>query len=337
MPRKILAVLFLVAAGLGTWFALGTGERTVTNNWEACQAHQYDCRKEAFAAALKRTDPRKLAETVALVFEEDPRRAPGCHQVMHEIGQAMSSRSDRTAMGELWSRCGYGMLHGLYETLDLPEDPQKAGALAYAECDGNEEVAAVRDLAARCEHALGHSLWRAMGSNPEKAAEACLVTEDRFAYENCLSGVFMMDRETNWKGRPAPQTTEDWKEALSGCSDLTLLSCVLTHAETAVFDSVASARGWLDFCLNVTDARYTPADSKRCVYLLAQSQTFVQEGGKDTDTTVAQCALWTNGLPQLVREGCLQGALNALAANGVPEQERRNRACKLLEGTDLSC
>jgi len=336
MSRRILAAVLLVLAGTGAWLALHGNEQVVVADWKACQAHQYDCRKEAFMAALKRSDPRALAETVAHEFEADPRRPPGCHQVLHEVGQAMTTEtSSLPVMGELWSLCGYGMLHGLYETLELPEDPEEAGMRAYAKCAENEEIALTRDLVARCEHALGHSLWRAMAADPGKAAEACMVSQDRFTYENCLSGVFMMDRETNWKGRPAPESANQWREALSACSATAMLSCVLTHAETAVFDSAESARGWLDFCVEVTAKQ--DADTKRCVYLLAQSQTFVQEDGRDDDISLAQCALWTGELPQLVREGCLEGAINALAASGVPEQERRIRACRLLEDTDLSC
>jgi hypothetical protein len=337
--RRLIVLLLPIVLGIGLW-VVARGESSVpASSWTVCAPDETACIKNALDAEIDARGVVEVAESVLQVFSGDPGRRPGCHALMHEIGQLLAEREESPQLEDRWSTCGYGLLHGVYETLPLPDTPEKAGQSAYKRCRENPEVAENRDLLARCEHALGHSLWRNFDGDLDRSVQGCLVETDRAIYENCLSGVYMMDKNENWADKPAPRDAAAWRAALAGCDDRTAVACILAHAETAVFDSAASARGWLEVCLEQAgaDVRGRLQIGKRCIYLLGQSQAFEENQDSNPTGRIADCVTWTGELLPEAREACRDGALNALAALGIGEKERHERLCAALKETDLAC
>lgn len=339
MSRRLLLLVLPLIGAAALWFLVGRGEQPSAGSWTACEESQLTCIRSALELELGNVDPVTATAKARSVFEEDPTRKPGCHAVMHEIGQILAERGETPEMGATWAACGYGVLHGVYETLPLPKDPEEAGRVAYRACSSNTEVTGNRDLSSRCEHALGHSLWRNFDGDLKKAVAGCLQSSERQIFENCLSGVYMMDKNENWTTRPTPTDAAQWREAFAGCEDRVQVACVLAHAETAAFHSTPSARGWFEVCLDVAqkDGRGVDLIGGRCAYLLAQSQTFEEQRKNPPASRLSDCVAWTEELLPAVSESCREGALNALAALGVKEDERQGRLCASLSGTRLSC
>lgn len=305
--------------------------------WQRCLGVS-DCILDAVTEELERRGPERTLQSALTVFASAPNTPPGCHGVTHYIGQAIAATGEPAPqLGALWSTCGYGTLHGVYETLPLPTDPEQAGRNAYERCRGNKEVYAERDLMSRCTHALGHSIYTAMNADMVRAVQACRVDPDQVAVQQCLGGVYMMDRNARWPDGDGPDDTAAWQAALPHCLDPAgAATCVLAYAEVATSTSEQSTLSWLDLCFAATAGAAGTTPQQRCLLFTGQGAAFdhmAQGPGPDIRTCLEYAA---DHAPDLA-DACLAGIENALDAVGTPEKSRRTLTCEILAPSTRRC
>jgi hypothetical protein len=337
--RALLALMLLLAGAGALWLLRGAGSSVPAESaaWQACRGNT-SCIETAVAAELGASDAKRTLAAALAVFEREPTTPPGCHGVTHYIGRAIAASGQRTPqLGELWATCGYGALHGVFETLSLPDDPGAAGKTAYAKCRENEEIRTNRDLMGRCTHALGHSIYTAMGAEINRAVDACQAETAQEAVQQCLGGVYMMDRNARWPSGNGPRDAAGWRDALPHCTEPQIAAtCVLSYGEVATFTSETSTIGWLDLCFAAGTGATAESHRERCLIFTGQGAAFdhIAEGpgpGIETCLSYAQ----TNA-PQL-DTACLQGIESALDAVGTPAADRKTLTCEILAESRRRC
>jgi hypothetical protein len=331
-------MLLLVGAG-ALWFLRGSGSAVPAGSatWQACRGNT-SCIETAVAAELEASDAKRTLTAALAVFEREPTTPPGCHGIAHYIGRAIAASDQRTPqLGELWATCGYGALHGVFETLSLPSDPTAAGEAAYAKCRENQEISTNRDLMGRCTHALGHSLYTELGGELDRAVAACQAEAAQDAVQQCLGGVYMMDRNARWPSGNGPRDEAAWRDALPHCAaPPTAAICVLSYGEVAAFTSESSTLGWLDLCFAAGTGTHAGNHRERCLLFTGQGAAFdhvAQGPGPGIET----CLAYAGANASELGDACLQGIENALAALGTPAPDRAALTCEILAESRRRC
>lgn len=159
----------------------------------------------AIKIAVSRTDANPIADAseVLELSRTDKRYSVGCHSIMHALGQkvAQTSEFNKTpeVLRDLWGPCGYGLLHGVFEKVELPRDPEAAAAKMRTACD----VGGIRTderLHGECLHALGHAAYDHFGeggASYQVCVSAFPGTSPGMtpARTGCFSGLAMKTRD----------------------------------------------------------------------------------------------------------------------------------------------
>jgi hypothetical protein len=215
-PRRLVAVAVLalipvVAAGVVLQGSLTkrdvTREQPLAASLEVCYDDVNDRLDVGCATTIvvsrAGTDPVADAVEILELSRTDARYAIGCHSVMHALGQevAKTTQFNQTpeVLTDLWSPCGYGLLHGVFEKVALPTDPVGASQILRGAC----EVGGIRTderLHRECLHALGHAVYDYFGQGDESykvcaatfPGKETVMTTGR---TGCFSGLAMKSRD----------------------------------------------------------------------------------------------------------------------------------------------
>ena len=305
--------------------------------WQACRGNT-ECIQSAVAAELQSSGAVATLAAALAVFETNPTTPPGCHGVAHYIGRAIAASGERTpALGDKWLACGGGVLHGVFETLSLPGDPFAAGREAYGKCRENEEISSDRGLLSRCVHALGHSIYTALHADIAKSVQACQVEKSTELTDQCLAGVYMMDRNERWPPGVGPRDADAWKNALPHCADPAIAAvCVLSYGEVPTFISESSTLGWLDLCFAAKTGAGADAHREQCLFFVGQGAA-INHVKKGSGPGIDICLGYADQhVPQLA-DACLKGLENGIGATGTPVEQRQALSCEILAESRRRC
>jgi len=193
----LLSGLFAVA-----WFARLAGEEPSSANQAeivmACRGMS-PCLEQSLTG-LAVEDAGSLITALLEASQE----SGTCHLLMHAIGAELSGRVltpeknltfEGNALLPYFGECNMGLMHGFIENMDF-RDTSRPGREAFRVC--REWASSSKDMEISCQHALGHSFYTTLveGASPRSAEIACLEGPSVQAQRACLSGVYMLRRDT---------------------------------------------------------------------------------------------------------------------------------------------
>jgi hypothetical protein len=264
-----------------------------------------------------------------------------CHLVAHTIGRtlgpALQDRPD-IRLGENWNVCSFGILHGAYENLELPRDPEQAGVKSYASCVRGE-VSERMDRFSSCIHSIGHALHTTFDGNIPKAEVACessaragqQVSRPELAPVNtlhfCLRGVYMLDLDSRVTAETKLDTVSRWEEAMSHClASPAPDQCAYSYAEAAVERGDDAMRAYKDWCVGIGGR------AGECVTFLGQH---LGPRGLRDEVGPSRCGeLGDNGEETA---SCVEGSRQGLRGVIASKEEADRALCRMLEDTGISC
>ena len=230
-----------------------------------------------------------------------------CHAVMHKLGAGLSRAGSTTmseALGEDWSACGMGLMHGFVETRDFTVH-QEPAVTAFDLC---EEWAAGDALKSYlCHHAVGHSFYST--SEDTSAAEIlCTGLATDAASGACLSGVYMLTRDA-----ALPKTVRSLSQVMAVCAGVSHPEhCLVMLYEPTVrrWGAFGSETASLDEkCREVSDA---------CASFLGRA---IAAASPDPLLEVGFCS-------DSKEEGrCFEGFFESVAATGRDVSRMRDDVC----------
>jgi hypothetical protein len=290
----------------------------------------------ASAAALPSDAPLgEVVASTASVFAKSSTAL--CHDMMHALGQTVSSRitgDPGLTIGQNWSLCGNGFLHGVFEYLELPErDPD---VTAFDFC-GRPEFVGRSDLLGNCWHALGHSLYRFFDGLAEPAAGACVSgsksSKSAWPQSACLSGVYMSDYDLRFSPNRKLAPDESVVSLLDHCREATGPQLCASFFSFSARVGEEQVRDQLEFCSSLGQ------DTGLCLSRAALAMTFARltaaaGGGGSVDPSICLDGVssvegWEAGSGQ-VEDFCTRGALEAARTHGLAGQELDAALCLLM-------
>jgi hypothetical protein len=208
------------------------------------------------------------AEEVLALSKLDPRYAEGCHSIMHALGQQVMRTprylNEPESLLHLWDTCGYGLLHGVFEKIDLPNDVEASAEILKTACEiggiGSDER-----LRGECLHALGHAVYDNFDSDENRSA-ACSAAFNGDAPGmsprriGCYSGLAMKERDAllqlilDGLAEVEP-TPEGFAEAAAFCSVRSdaewAQSCAPGFVQVATDYGASHVPAFLEWCSNL--------------------------------------------------------------------------------------
>lgn len=342
--RYVLGALLLgVAVSTACFVLLTRGTERVNTNvtraftlmLERCAGNP-KCVETETANLVVATSPVDVAAAAIEVYRENPRAVPACHTYMHLLGAhftAMVVTGDAPALGETWTDCGAGLVHGAFENIEFdPADSDRIAAVVSL-CDGREFAEPLLRHHS-CLHAVGHGVHSAVDGDLRRGEDLCMraIPDEPSFIRNhpCLAGVYMVDRDERVSTLDAPVDVEGWASLLKHCPTSPRPEvCTSSYFEIATRHGRLEALSYLDWCL-------TASAEDTCLLLLGQGATFRQlfDSSEDLDVTTCPTAAAERGLNG---EACLDGSRRALAASGTSSEELESALCRLLQASAMSC
>ena len=309
--------------------------RAVTGVLERC-AGELSCLEEETATLVAATSPSDVVVAAREMYRKNPRTVPACHIYMHLLGAhltAMVTAGAAPALGDSWTECGAGLIHGAFESIVFDPSNVKEIAGVIALCDGGEF--AEPDMRHHsCLHAVGHGVYTAVGGDLIRGESLCMQAmpdEASFARNHpCLAGLYMVDRDERVAALDVPSNIEGWASILKHCPQSPRPDvCGGSYLEITSRYRLVETLSYLDWCLTMTEA-------KTCLSLLGQGVTFVQlfKDSEELDITTCLNAATERGL---ATTPCLEGSRQALASSGVPEDTIEDELCRLLNARGAAC
>ena len=306
-----------------------------------------ECIKRQVRGAAER-DPRGVIEAVLALSSRPDAPPAGCHWAMHLIGQVLEARTlagDDLGIDDLWSVCGYAVLHGAYEELDIAGETDDVGRQAFALClngtlSGN--------LVGQCFHPIGHSIERNLaGSRDEPwlhaAERACAAgawhvrdaLRPETALKACVSGAHMRHRDNVvLPGSDRPWIgSENPADVLPECANSLLpYACITLYIEDALGRSTpegkSAAARLLAWCVELD-----PEAAQVCGYFYGNALR--GDTRRPVDDAVIDACDDAGQLGPGVDLACLRGVLDRTDVRGGLDREgfcaavaRRGGSCE---------
>lgn len=308
--------------------------RAVASMLERC-AGDSECLEAETSNLVAATSSPVVVDAAIEAYRENPRAVPACHIYMHLLGAhltAMITAGDAPALGDIWTECGSGLVHGAFENIRFNTAGIDEVAGVVALCDG-EEFSEPFLRHHSCLHAVGHGIYGAVDGDLPRGEALCMqVIPDEASFVRnhpCLAGLYMVDRERISKF-DLPVDVQGWASLLKHCPasprpDVCASSYLMITSQYGLVEAIS----YLDWCLTV-------ADAETCLPLIGQGATFRQlfTSSKDFDVTTCLDAATERGLDTAP---CLEGSRQALAASGIPGEDVENELCQLLEASGAVC
>lgn len=352
MKKPLL--LLLIGCGIaGT--TLGLIERSSTT--KGLDADQYRRMVEHCADTENTTDcvagaaelvrpgnwRRALQDTTEVFTSRNSRL---CHPALHTFGRSVSDRvvTEKTVeLKEAWSLCGYGFLHGVYETLNRDLFAVGAAAEALEHCNRHEFLTTTdRTLRDNCVHAVGHSAWKAADGNVTAALGYCGAGPETRSIDAdvvaCSTGVYMSQYDSRLSLRGPLQASEKIEEIYPGCRDHSpvIATVCASFFSLSVRSSASHAAEHLAYCAELAEQ---PGVCFKKFGLHLALRALSTPGFDDNGTFRGIClggygsGEWRAG-SQTVRDACREGAEQGAAVHGLGTDARREAACRIAEGAE---
>ncbi len=340
---------FLVAALLTVVFReySGVAEIPLAAALQICEqdgGYDLDCAQTVVSS--RDVAPASEAQELLALVRTSPALSESCHSLMHMLGQRMpisqildvgSIAADN--LSQVWGSCGYGFLHGVFESLPLPETTAEAGALVGRACDQPSIVSEDR-LYGECFHALGHAVHDAF-TNIDERKSVCLnafpsdapgMSAGRIG---CYTGLAMKVRDELLgeiaRGRAIPATAEAFARAGSHCQSADPEwgdACAPGFVQVATESGPDHLPLFLDWCASLTSDQ-GPCFSQAGVYMGHYLAKF-----SSIDSVVTLCdgpgGRYPARLGDLCRMSLVEGRMNT----GMPAAEAVDLVCAALRSRD---
>lgn len=238
---------------------------------------------------------------------EETKISGNCHTIMHKLGAGLSRAPGMTlseALGENWSACGMGLMHGFVETMDFTVY-QEPSLKAFDLC---EEWAAGDALKSYlCHHAVGHSFY-STSEDISSAEILCTGLATDTASGACLSGVYMLTRDAM-----LPRTVRSMSQVMAVCTGVSHPEhCLVMLYEPTI-------RRWGAFGPETAFLEEKCREvSHTCASFLGRAIAAVSS---DPLTEVGFCS------GSIGEDGCFEGFFESVAATGRDEPRMRDDVC----------
>jgi hypothetical protein len=279
-------------------------------------------------SSIVNAEPVEAVTTVRDLFAGPTTNGEGCHWALHLVGQMLKPRiltGDKLGLGDLWSSCGYAVLHGAFEDIPLDGGVRDIGREAFAVCvNGVLE----RERVGQCYHPIGHTIE--MNLPADIGAPHLLLAEAACAegawsvagtyptatgLKACVSGAHMRHRDAvvrpgNSLARDAGQT---WGDVLPQCErSLFPYACITLYMENVLpgpdEEATTERQSLRDWCVDTS-----PEAAEVCGYFYGMTlDRAAPFAGKEV--LVPLCA--GGGAAERVVLSCIRGVLDDLG--GVP-------------------
>jgi hypothetical protein len=309
--------------------------RAIAIMLERC-AGDSECLEQETSNLVAATSSPVVVDAAIEAYRENPRAVPACHIYMHLLGAhltAMITAGDAPVLGDIWTECGSGLVHGAFENIRFNTAGIDEVAGVVALCDGEEFLEPLLRHHS-CLHAVGHGIYGAVDGDLPRGEAICMqVIPDEASFVRnhpCLAGLYMVDRDERVVTFDVPVDVRGWANLLKHCPQSPRPDvCASSYLMITGRYGRVEVLSYLDWCLTMTAA-------KTCLPLLGQGATFMQlfTSSKDLDVTTCLDAVTERGLDTAP---CLEGSRQALDASGIPGEDIESELCQLLEVSGAAC
>jgi hypothetical protein len=263
------------------------------------------------------------------VLQTRPELADYCHTIMHAIGQHVADDLDVVAagLGSVWEPCGYGLLHGVFESQPIASDLATAAGQVASLC-GIDSIVSNERLSGECFHALGHSVHDRFGGL-ERSIPVCVAafpTGDRIAQRiGCFSGLAMKERDEVlvrvMRGASVEPTVAGFEQVGGACRSggaEFALACAPGFVQIATEFGSSHIRPFLEWCVSVT-----PEGANEC---FRQTGIYMGHFRVKFDSLVSSVQICAPGEPTAV-QACRIGLVEGLLNRGEPRPAAVQQLC----------
>jgi hypothetical protein len=268
--------------------------------------------------ALPVSDAGLFAAGILDVVRANPELADTCHNIMHTLGRHVSSEIITIAdeLASVWEPCGYGMLHGVYESQTIPSSVAEAGPVVASLCQmGNIESNS--RLTGECYHALGHAIhdtYKTLKASVPvcDAAFPGQTDQDRARRIGCYSGLAMKERDVVLSriqsGEQVAPTVEAFESIAGACREGDedfALACAPGFVQVATEFGPTHMPPFLQWCSNVTGVGSSQCYQQAGVYMGHFRANF-----ESLAQSVNLCAPGSDEAVDLCRTSLVEGLMN---------------------------
>ncbi len=267
-----------------------------------------------------------------------------CHTLMHLLGKRMP-HDEILALGstkaaelqDVWAPCGYGFLHGVFESLPLPPTTAGSAALVGRACE-QPGISGVDRLHGECFHALGHAVHDRFDSVQDRLAvcrgafpgSAPGMTPGRIG---CYTGLAMKVRDDLLLELAAGRVIEPTAEAFAQAG---------VHCESADREwATACAPGFVQAATD-SGARYVPLFLDWCSGLTGDPDPCFSQAGvymghfltnfDSLEQVMSLCDGPSGRYPSRHGDLCRVSAVEGRMNTGLPALEAVEQVCAALQG-----
>lgn len=262
-----------------------------------------------------------------------------CHEGMHALGRVLSKAvlEDRDlALGERWEACGKGLLHGVFENIEL--DSTAAAEKVFEHCS-RPEFLAYNPYQGNCLHSAGHSVYKAHDANLDAASKDCFFNvekgseTDTWMNDACISGVYMSYLDERFRTSPTVPENVDWDTVLPNCKESPAPEICAANFDLAIRSGGPQARSQLQWCYEQAGTAWI------CLHKLSLGMglnALTQGEARKSGTDYRICTdgvrgdpKWGANAPYVLRT-CVAGFLKAAATHGISEDQFEATVCKMI-------
>jgi hypothetical protein len=355
-PRRrlvLIAVLALIPIVVGGVVLQGsltkrdvTREQPLAASLEVCYDDANDRLDVGCATTIvvsrAGTDPVADAVEILELSRSEERYAVGCHSVMHALGQQVAKTTQFNqspeVLSDLWSPCGYGLLHGVFEKIVLPPDPAEASQVLRGAC----EVGGIRTderLHRECLHALGHAVYDYFGQGDE-GYEICATTfpgketSMTIGRTGCFSGLAMKSRDALLQRildrvAQVEPTVAGFANAGRICSQQDdpewAQACAPGFVQVATEYGASHMPAFLQWCSSVLDPAVLDCYRQAGVYMGHFNNKF-----RSLEEVMTLCGENESGIGTAVVDMCRASVAEGLKNIGLQAGEAVDRVCQIM-------
>ena len=268
--------------------------------------------------ALPVSDAGLFAAGILDVVRDNPVLADSCHSIMHTLGRHVSANVSSIAddLASVWEPCGYGMLHGVYESQEIPSSIAKAGPIVASLCKvGNIESNS--RLTGECFHALGHAIhdtYKTLKASVPvcDAAFPGQSDQNRAKRIGCYSGLAMKERDVVlariFAGEQVDPSVIAFESIAGACregDDDFALACAPGFVQVATEFGPTHILPFLQWCSNVTGIGSSQCYQQAGVYMGHFRAKF-----DSLSQSVNLCSSGTKEAVELCRTSLVEGLMN---------------------------
>lgn len=343
-PVRLVAAFAVLAVAVATAVTItqrGPAQLTAAQALTVCDRdgiYDVNCVTQTIEA-LPVDNAGVYAAELLSVVQQHPELADACHGLMHTLGRHIADEAGILAdqLTDTWEPCGYGLLHGVFEYQDIPDDATAAGAKIAKLClIGN--IPSNDRLLGECYHALGHAIYDTFGGL-DAAVPVCDAafpgdgTFDSSQRVGCYSGLAMKERDEVLKriyeGERVEPTVAAFDAVAGACRSGGVefaAACAPGFVQIATEFGPDHVRPFLQWCSTVT-----PQASVQCYQ---QAGVYMGHFRAKFDSLAQSVELCSPGSPDAV-ETCRTSLVEGLLNRGEALESALEQVCDAYQTAKL--